>query len=84
VRSNMPDFLKRRYAGIEGLRIIEKVIPWEELEREYQKADIFVFPGHVSPWSVFLEPMSYELPLVATGVYDVPEKVDDGRTGLLI
>jgi glycosyltransferase involved in cell wall biosynthesis len=49
----------------------------------YAEADIFIFPGHLTPLSIF-EAMSYELPVIATDVYATSEIVEQGRTGFLI
>jgi glycosyltransferase involved in cell wall biosynthesis len=84
VRSDMPTSFKRRYRGVPGLKIIDEVTPWEELEREYQTADIFIQPGHITPGMVFLEAMSYELPVITTDVWGNGEMVKDGKTGFLV
>jgi len=84
LRSDLPVALKRRHQGVRGLRIMDKVVPWGELEREFMSADIFVMPSYTGAASSILEAMSYELPAVATNVYYQPEAVEDGRTGLLV
>ena len=84
IRSNLPREIGAGFAGVPNLRIIDTVIPWEQLEREFESADIFVYPTHVTPSIVFLDAMSYELPIVTTDVWGNPELVQDGRTGLLV
>jgi len=84
VRSDMPDEIKNKYQGIEGLLIIDKIIPWLEMEHEFQTADIFLFPGHHTPFMSLLDAMSYELPIVTTNAYANAELVTDGQTGLVI
>jgi glycosyltransferase involved in cell wall biosynthesis len=84
VRSDIPEEIKTKYTGINGLRIIDKVIPWQEMEQEFQTADIFLFPGHHTPFMSLLDAMSYELPIVTTNAYANAELVTDGRTGLVI
>lgn len=84
VRSGMPGDLKRKYEALGSMRILDKPVPWEELEQEWKSADIFVLPTRVTPASVFLDAMSYELPIVTTDVWGNPELVEDGRTGLLV
>ena len=85
VRSDMPDEWKRRCLAIPRLRLIEQRIPWADLEREYQTADIFVhpalFPGHHVG---IMDAMTYELPVIATDYGDSRERVRDGETGLLV
>jgi glycosyltransferase involved in cell wall biosynthesis len=84
VRSDMPQEIKRKYNSINGLRIIDKILPWPEMEHEFQTADIFLFPGHHTPFMSFLDAMSYELPIITTNAYANAELVTDGQTGLLI
>lgn len=84
VRSDMPAGLKKKYTGMPGLKIIEDMLPWKELEREFQTADIFLMPVHNTPYSVFLDAMSYELPIVTIDSWANAEIIEDGKTGLLI
>lgn len=84
VRSDVPSPMRRRCAQIAGLRIIDKVVPWEELEREFMTADIFLLPAHHTPMMAFLDAMSYELPVVTTDAWGNPEIVEDGTTGLFV
>ena len=85
LRSDMPPYWRRRCQALLNVKIIDRPIPWSEMEEEYKAADIFVhaalFPGyHVAP----LDAMSYELPVVATDYGDVREKVEDSVTGFLV
>ena len=84
LRSDLPVAFRRRYQGVRGLHIIDKVVPWDQLEQEFMSADIFVMPTYTGIASAILEAMSYELPVVTTNVYHQPEVVEDGRTGLLV
>jgi glycosyltransferase involved in cell wall biosynthesis len=84
IRSDVPEKIKRRYDGMPGLRIIDKVIPWAEIEQQFKTADIFLFPGHHTPFMTFLQVMSYELPIITTDAYANAEMVEDGKTGLVI
>ena len=84
VRSDIPDYVKRKYLGLSGLKLIEEVISSEDLDNLYRSADIFLFPGHYSSWLVILEAMSYELPVIATDVDCSPELIEHGRNGFLI
>lgn len=59
-------------------------MPWEELERQFMNADIFLLPAHHTPMTAFLDAMSYELPVVTTDAWGNPEIVEDGTTGLLV
>lgn len=84
VRSDMPGNLKNRYRQISNIKIIDEIIPWEQLEEEFKSADIFLFPAHTTPGMVILDAMSYELPVITTDVWANPEMVEDGKTGFLI
>jgi glycosyltransferase involved in cell wall biosynthesis len=84
IRSAVPGWVKMAYGRLPDLRIIDQVIPWSQLEREFQTADIFVYPTHVTPSIVLLDAMSYGLPIVTTDVWANPELVQDGYNGLLV
>ena len=84
VRSDIPQGIKAKYNGLHNLRLIEEIIPWEQLELEFKSADIFLFPAHTTPGLVILDAMSYELPVVTTDVWANPEMVADGKTGFVI
>jgi glycosyltransferase involved in cell wall biosynthesis len=83
VRSDVPAYVKALYGGMENLRIMDKIVPRDVLEREFQSADIFLFPSyHTLPLTI-LEAMSYELPVVTIGSWANAEYVEHGKTGLV-
>ena len=85
MRSGVPSAIRQEFDGYPNIRFLEQVIPREELAQEFRSSDIFLYPTHqLTPWTVFLEAMSYELPIVTTNLYANPEIVQDGVTGLLI
>ena len=84
MRSDMPKDLKEMYKEIKEVRIIDKTIPWENMEKVFMSADIFLFPAHCSQDLVVLDAMSYELPVVISDLMANPEVVEDGKTGFLI
>jgi len=83
VRSDVPRSIKGEYRDSGNIRIIDERIPWGMLEQEFQSADIFLLPVHNTPFSVFLDAMSYELPIVTVDSWANPEIVEDGKTGLV-
>jgi glycosyltransferase involved in cell wall biosynthesis len=83
IRSDIPQDIKRKYLGLGNIRIIDGVIPWQQMEREFKLADIFLLPAHNTPFSVFLDAMSYELPVVTIDAWANSEIVEDGKTGLV-
>jgi glycosyltransferase involved in cell wall biosynthesis len=83
IRSDIPEKIKNKYTGINGLRIIDNLIPWQEIEHEFKTADIFLAPTHVTPYQVFLDAMSYELPIITIDAWANSEIVEDGKTGIV-
>jgi len=84
IRSDIPKQIKSKYKGLDGLRLIEGIIPWEMLEQEFKSSDIFLFPSYSTSGPATLDAMSYELPVIATDVWASPEIVADGKTGFVI
>jgi glycosyltransferase involved in cell wall biosynthesis len=84
MRTAMPEEIKAKFSRQTGITIYDGIIPWPQLENEFQTADIFLYPTNVTPSNVFLDAMSYELPIVTTDVWGNPEIVADGKTGVLI
>jgi len=88
VRSDVPRDLRAKYERIKGLKIIDKPIEWRLIEREFKTADILILPTYVTPFMVFLDAMSYELPIVTRDAHATPcanaEIVEDGKTGFLV
>jgi glycosyltransferase involved in cell wall biosynthesis len=83
MRSDVPPDVRRNCKGVDNLRIIEEMIPREELEREFLSADIFMIPSHNTSPMIMLDAMSYELPLVTIDAWANAEYVKDGQTGLV-
>ncbi|MEX0799609.1 MAG: glycosyltransferase family 4 protein [Dehalococcoidia bacterium] len=84
IRSDVPVDVRRRFGRLPGLRIIDRVLPRADLEREFLAADVFLLPAHCTVWTAMLEAMSYGLPVVTTDVYANPEIVEDGVNGFLV
>ena len=84
VRAKPPPDVAERYAGMEGLRILDKYIPHEELKWEYLSADIFILPSHTTIPSTLLEAMSFELPVVTVDSWANAEYIEDNMTGLVV
>lgn len=85
IRSDISSDLKAKYGGkLEGITLIEGIIPWVRLEHEFKTADIFLFPTHSTPGLAILDAMSYELPVITTDVWANKEQVANGKTGFVI
>jgi glycosyltransferase involved in cell wall biosynthesis len=84
VRSWVPPEIRAKYANNPDIRILDSPLRKEELARLYASSDIFLFPSHLNLGMAILEAMSYELPVIARRIFDIPEAVEDMRTGLLL
>lgn len=84
IRSDVPKDIKGKYLGLSNLRIVDGVIPWQQVEHEFKSADIFLLPAHNTPFSVFLDAMSYEVPVVTIDAWANSEIVEDGKTGFVV
>ncbi len=86
MRVSIPHHIKNRYGEVlamENVRLIEEIVPWEVLEREFMTADIFLCPTHEMHNTVILDAMSYELPVITTEIGSTGE-IEDGAVGLVV
>ena len=87
IRALVPPYIHNKYSQIlaeKNVKIFEQFLPWEQLEHIMKNADIFLFPGHITPALTILDAMSYELPVVATNWRGNYEMVNNSKTGFLI
>jgi glycosyltransferase involved in cell wall biosynthesis len=84
LRSWVPPEIRAKYGGNPDIKILDSLLSKEALARLYLSSEISLFPAHLNLGMVILEAMSYELPVIARRIYDVPEAVEDMRTGLLL
>jgi len=84
IRSDVPKDVKRKYIGVRNLKIIDGVVPWQQVEHEFKSADIFLLPAHNTPFMAFLDAMSYELPVVTIDAWANSEIVENGKTGFVV
>ena len=84
IRSYVPESLKRKYSRLENVHIYNEILPWDHLENLFKNSDIFLFPSHNTPGLIFLDAMSYELPIITTDVWANSEMVGDGVNGFLV
>lgn len=60
-------------------------LPLTELKTHYRQASIFCLPTKLEPFGiVFIEALSYHLPIVATCIGAIPDFVRDGENGYLV
>jgi len=84
VRSHVPEKIKIKYEKNKNIDIIDYIVPWGKIDSIFKQSDIFLFPSHHTPGLVFLDAMSYELPIVTTDIWANSEMVEDGVNGFLI
>lgn len=84
MRGALPPELKARCEESRAITLLEQPLSAAEFGQLWQSADIFVLPSHVTPDTVLIEAMSYELPVVTTNAWANPNIVQHGKTGLLI
>jgi glycosyltransferase involved in cell wall biosynthesis len=82
-RCYVPPHLKEHYSTLPGVKIIDYLISWNELEDLYVTSDIFVGIAHYTPGVGHLEAMSYGLPVIGTDVWE-NAKIVTPDVGMLI
>jgi glycosyltransferase involved in cell wall biosynthesis len=84
LRTVIPKSFKNMLSKFKNVRIIEKPIPWKELEKEYTSADIFIHPHYGNLSHALLDAMSYGLPIITTDTWATSEIIEDNKTGFLV
>jgi glycosyltransferase involved in cell wall biosynthesis len=79
----IPDDYKEVYNGNKRLRHQTRVSD-AELKRLYTQADMFLLPLFQASFGVYLEAMTYQVPVITTDIYDIPEIIEDYKTGVLV
>jgi len=83
--SRTPAEIESKFAGNPRIRFLHAPLPREETLSLYRESDIFVLPTLFDTFGfVYLEAMSFSLPIIATRHFAVPEIVGDGSNGLLV
>lgn len=69
---------------VKNCNIVGK-IPVTDVSKYYEKASIFCLPTTLEPFGmVFVEAMTYKLPIVSTRIGALPDFVEDGINGFLV
>jgi glycosyltransferase involved in cell wall biosynthesis len=84
IRSDVPRAIYQKIKSVQNIKVINKIIPWQELEKEFISADILLLPAHHTPSLTFLDAMSYELPVITIDSWANSEIVENGKTGFVI
>jgi len=82
--SDTPTEVKNKFTN-DNIVFIDTPVSREEVLKYYSKSDIFILPTLFDTFGyVYLEAMSFGLPVIATSIFAVPEIVEDERSGLLV
>jgi glycosyltransferase involved in cell wall biosynthesis len=84
IRSDVPDKIKLQYAKMHGLKFYEGILSQINVDKLFSQADLFIMPTRATPAVVFLDAMSFGLPIIATDVAANSEFVQDGKNGVLL
>lgn len=84
IRSFVPNELKEICKKNSNIRIIEKFLEEQELFELYSDSDIFVLPSHETSGISLLDAMSFEIPVIAMNIYDIPEIINHLKNGILL
>lgn len=84
IRSYLPEPLKNLAKKNKAITVIDKFLSKEELDLLYKKADVFVLPSHETMGTALLDAMSFELPVIAMNLYDIPELINHMENGILL
>lgn len=65
--------------------IVKGYLPLSEVRKYFQQASIFCMPTRIEPFGiVFIEAMSYKLPVIGTRIGALPDFIKDGVNGYLV
>ncbi len=81
------DYLKEIKEKIKQTKHPEniQIVPVTEPYDYYMISDVFVCTSLIESFpNVILEAMAFELPIISTDVFGIPEQIEDGKHGILI
>jgi len=84
IRAYLPKELKQISNKNSKIKIIDSFLKEEELFDLYVNSDIFVLPSHETSGISLLDAMSFEIPVIAMNIYDIPEVINHLKNGVLI
>ena len=84
IRSLVSPEIKEKVKKYSNIKILEKPLSPEELEKLYVSSDIFPHSGFEVLNLSVLEAMSYGLPVICTSLYNTPELISHMKNGMLI
>ena len=84
IRSYLPSNLQFLVSKIPSITIIDSFLSSKELNNLYINSDVFVLPSYETNGISLLDAMSFELPVIAMEIYDIPELISHQNNGILI
>lgn len=83
--SNTPKQIKEQYSKNKKIKIYD-LMPYSKITQDiFPKADIFVYPGYSDTFGfVFVEALSFGLPVVTVDGFSRDYIIEDGKTGFII
>jgi glycosyltransferase involved in cell wall biosynthesis len=84
IRAYVPEELKQIANKNSKIKIIDSYLKEKDLFDLYVNADIFVLPSHETSGISLLDAMSFEIPVIAMNIYDIPEVISHLKNGILI
>src|SRR3989338_10094518 len=84
VRCMVSDEIKEEISKIPNATLIDKTVPFEEIIKLYESADILFMPGHNYSVTAFLEAMSVGVPIIALNTYAVQDYIENGFNGFIV
>lgn len=82
--TKVPDEFKHLTQGVKNLIIDDTITLNTGLDKVFETSDIFLQPAHYFALMAPLDAMSYELPIISTNIWAIPEYVQHEYNGLLI
>jgi len=84
IRSYLPPDLQFLVSKIPSITVIDSFLSSEELHDLYVNSDVFVLPSYETNGISLLDAMSFELPVIAMDIYDIPELISHQNNGIMI
>jgi glycosyltransferase involved in cell wall biosynthesis len=84
MRSWVPPEIQEKCVNRPDIKVLGTPLSEDALARLYASSDVFLFPTYLNLGMAILEAMSYELPVITVSLYDIPEAVQDTKTGVLL
>jgi glycosyltransferase involved in cell wall biosynthesis len=83
IRCKVPKEIRKKISKNKKIRLIEKRVPEEELNRIYSNTYLLISPGHTYMLMSTIEAMSYGIPIIGIKSWATKEYIIDGKTGFL-